>query len=643
MTDRTPTDADDIAVNPSLAEPLGDIMARRLDRRRLLKGLAAGALAVQAGVPGFARTAQAQQQPGFTFDPLPHTQDQTHHLPRGYSARVLVRWGDKLAADAPAWDPTQQTGAAQAGQFGYNCDYVAYMPLPLGSSNSENGILCVNHESARSPLMFPGLEGRDYLQRMTRAQAEVEMQSVGHGLVEIKREGGAWKTVEGSRYNRRLTATTPMRIAGPAAGADRMKTAADATGRMSAGTYGNCAGGTTPWGTVLTCEENIQNIFMGAFAGTPEERNHRRFGMSPTPRHIWNQVDERFDMSKQPNEPNRWGWVVEVDPYEPATPPVKRTALGRIRHEGAVTALAADGRVVAYLGDDQLREYVYRFVSRGRFDPQNRAANRDLLDDGTLSVARFAADGTVAWLPLVHGTGPLNAANGFNSQADVLIETRRAADLLGATPTDRPEDIDVSPTTGKVYIAFTKNAERTAQQVEPGSPRAANKYGHVVELIPPTANGRPDHAAETFRWEIFMLCGDPAKPEDQARYGGEVAGGSWLANPDNFAFDPKGRMWIATDGMDDHGPMADGLFACLTEGPQRAIPRRFFAVPTGGEMCGPCFTPDGKTLFVAIQHPGDEDGSTFANPSTRWPDFDQRLPPRPSVLAITRDDGGEIG
>jgi uncharacterized protein len=468
------------------------------------------------------------------------------------------------------------------------------------------------------------------------------MAAHGLSIVEIRRDGsGAWRPVEASALNRRVSLrSTGFRIAGPAAGHDRLKTGADPSGRHVLGTLNNCAGGVTPWGTVLSAEENIDDYFSGRTAASSEAENHRRMGMSGEPQESpWARHFARFDLAREPNEPNRFGWIVEIDPYDPRSTPVKRTALGRFKHEGAATILNKDGRVVVYSGDDERFEYVYRFVSAGRFDPVDPARNAQLLDSGVLSVARFTDDGRLTWLPLVFGRGPLTPQNGFLSQADLLIETRRAADLMGATPMDRPEDIEPNPATGTVFASFTGNSDRTRAQIDAANPRAKNEHGHILELIPPGGRGiEADHAADVFRWEIFLLAGDP-EADDGAFYTGAVGGNGWLAKPDNLAVDGRGGLWIATDGA---GPLgfADGLWACATAGPERGRPRHFFRVPLGAELTGPSFTPDGSTLFVSVQHPGH--GSSFDAPSTRWPDFEQGMPPRPSVVAITREDGGPI-
>jgi len=638
---------DDIPSNPSAAASFEEVLNARIDRRAALRGaagLAAFGVAPSIGSSLFGRSAQAGAARGLTFTEIAHGYDRTHHVAPGYDARVLIRWGDAVEADAPVFDPLNQSAAAQSKQFGYNNDFIGFMPLPAGSTNPGRGLLCVNHEYTKAHMMFTGLTKKTALDKITRAQAEIEMAAHGHSVVEVARTDGAWRLVAGSPYNRRLTALdTRMRLSGPAAGHARLKTKGDPTGREVIGTFNNCAGGKTPWGTVLIAEENFNGYFSGDPQTTPEARNHARYGLKGKPRYAWHKFHSRFDLQKEPNEANRFGWVVEYDPYDPQSVPVKRTALGRFKHEGATAALNKDGRLVFYSGDDQRFEYIYKFVTHGRFDPNNRAANRDLLDSGILFAGRFNADSSLDWLPLVWGAGPLTPDNGFASQADVLIETRRAADLLGATPMDRPEDVEPNPVTGTVYAMLTNNNKRGDDNTNRANPRANNRHGHILEMIPPGGRGaEADHAALKFRWDIPVLCGDPAKPGDGAKYHPKISADGWLSTPDNCAFDRQGNLWIATDGAPKSG-FADGIWAMAVEGEDRALTRHFLRVPRGAEMCGPEFAPGDETLFVAVQHPADEKGSSFDAPSTRWPDFVQDMPPRPAVLAVTKQGGGPVG
>ena len=647
--------AEDVGSNASDNTTIGDIIATRLSRRELARGLLAVS-AVAAAVSPAALLAACGEAPSttpsFNFPELAAGIDDTHHVADGYDADVLIRWGEKVLADAPAFDPAKQTAATQSRQFGYNNDFLGYLPI---DSSSDHGLLVVNHEYTNAELMFSGLDPKAgkaaTFAKLTAEQVAIEMMAHGGSVIEIERPRdakskakGKWAVVANSKYARRITAETEMRISGPAAAHDRMKTKADAEGLTVHGMLNNCAGATTPWGTWLTCEENFNGYFWGkgAIAKVADAAAMKRYGI-PAEWYAWAKFHDRFDVVAEPNEANRFGWVVEIDPFDPNSVPVKRTALGRFKHEGAGNIVNRDGRFVVYQGDDERFEYVYRFVTRRAVDMQNKTANRDILDDGTLYVARFDADGTGVWLPLVHGEGPLTAASGFRNQGDVVIHARIAADLLGATKMDRPEDIEASAKTGKVYVMLTNNNKRSKAATDAANPRADNKFGHIIEITPDGG----DHAATNFAWEILVQCGDPAIAEVGATFNPLTSRNGWFAMPDNCAVDDLGRLWVATDGNSEQTTgRADGIWAIETKGAARGTSKLFFRCPVGAEMCGPAFTPDVETFFVAVQHPGEGDDdapSSFDNPKTRWPDFKSGIPPRPSVVAITRKGGGKIG
>jgi secreted PhoX family phosphatase len=661
-----------------------DLLAQRLTRRQVLQAGAAIAPVAMAGSALLASSeANASRTTQLGFKPIQGSKADAIVLPPGYTHDVLIRWGESLSPSVPDLDATKldagvllepKAAEYQRMQFGQNCDAIHFFPL---NGRADHGVLCVNNEYTDDALMFPGNPGlRGIREGATRAYMKKHPQVVavakaatGVSIVEVKRERGRWRFVKNSKYNRRITADTPINIGGPARGAALMKTKDDPAGERAFGTFANCAGGETPWGTYLTAEENIQDYFANLDQLNARKDidpfivdAHRRFRMwKAQSLYNWDIADSRFDLAVAPTEPFRFGWIVEIDSLDPTSTPIKRTALGRFAHEGASPVITQNGRVAVYMGDDDKFEYVYKFISNGRFDPKNRAANRNLLDQGTLHVARFDASGKGQWLPLVFDPkGPLNAAAGFRDQADVQIKARMAAYLLGATPMDRPEDVEANPTTGRIYIACTRNENRT---IEPGTityggreidtapnaanPRASNGFGHIIEIT----EAGDDHTSLEFSWEVFLLAGDPSGGRlitdlsqvkaDSAYYAGyaKAVDLSPIGSPDNIGFDSTGNLWIVTDGVQP-GASNNGCWVTPTSGPNRGRLQQFMSGPVGCEVCGCQFSPDDETLFISIQHPGE--GGTTAEPRSHWPDGGKSQP-RASVIAIRKEGGGPVG
>ena len=658
----------------------GDVLAESLSRRGLLKaGALTGLVVGTGGLPGIAAAtpaAAAEAAPSaarelsaanraLLFTPVePNTLDDVV-VASGYDYRVVARWGDPVLPGAPAFDVRNQTAAAQAQQFGYNCDYLAVLPFP---DDADRALMVVNHEYTDEQLMFPGVTTPA---GTTDEQKRIAMAAHGLSVVQVRRvrETGAWRLSKRRGYNRRVTASTPFRLTGPAAGSPLVQTNANPSGTRALGTLNNCAGGTTPWGTTLHGEENFNQYFGASTPVADPDGTYKRYGIttSGTSERQWEKVDPRFDVAKEPNEPNRFGWIVELDPWRPDSMPRKRTALGRMKHEGATIALAEDGRVVAYMGDDERFEYLYKFVSKRRFRSGDgrraRRHNMRLLDEGDLYVAQFTGDtpdeidgkGTVPsdgnfdgrgrWIPLVKDGQSMVPGRTVDW---VLVFTRLAADevakadpSLAPTKMDRPEDVERNPVTGRVYAALTNNSLRTkAEESNPLTQshtakglEKGNRNGHVIEW----REHFNDAASLAFGWNIFLIAGDPRAPETYFA-GYDKTQVSPISCPDNVAFDPVGNLWIATDG--NVLGSNDGLFATEVRGEERGHLKQFLTVPVGAETCGPCITGDHRTVFVAVQHPGETTGSTFDKPSSTWPD---KLPtggyPRPSVVCAFKVRG----
>ncbi|MBI1353671.1 MAG: DUF839 domain-containing protein [Acidobacteria bacterium] len=619
-----------------------EVMERRINRRSLLKGAAALAplFVVGGAATGpAAEKANAQASNPLGFTPVSKSTGDEVTVPEGYFTYPLLKWGEPLEAGAPAFDPDNLTAEAQSMQVGYNCDNLQWFDLPFG------GLLCVNHEYTNAELMFPTYPtlGADE----TAVEIEAHGVSVAHVRPLRTSEGIKWQLVQGSPLNRAIRGNDKFEISGPAAGHPLLRTSYDPTGKSTQGTFNNCGGGKTPYNTFLTCEENFDQYFANADGQTNELafQSLRRFGMAASGgSRQWAEFVDRFDVRKEPNEPNCFGWVVEIDPYDPTSTPVKRTALGRFKHEASSTTTSKAGQVVVYSGDDARFEYVYKFVSEKPVDRKKRENNFGILDSGTLYVARFNDDGTGDWLRLVAGEGPLTAVNGFPTQAEVLMFARQAADLLGATQMDRPEDIDINPTNGYAYVALTNNTRRTADQVDAANPRPSNSLGHIIEIREVAG----DAASETFNWDIFMLCGDPSSASAQTPEGRTFFAGydetevSSIANPDNLAFGRDSVLWIATDGQPGTSVGGnDAVYACPTEGPERGHNQQFLSSVRGCEVASLVFNTQQNALFVSIQHPG-EGGTLNTDIVSNFPDGVQ--PPRPTVMAIGKKGGtGRIG
>jgi secreted PhoX family phosphatase len=643
--------------NTSDNEYFGDMLASAVSRRGVLR---AGAVLTLAAAPAAATAActagaEGPAAPAFPrgldFEPVaPNTTDAVT-LPPGYESNVVIRWGDPVVPGAPEFDFDNQTAEAQAGQFGYNNDYCGLLPL---RGSGQRYLMFSNHEYTSEPLMFRGYDAAN----PTEEQYRIGLAAHGLTVMVVERDRGTGRItpVLDGHYNRRYTGTSEFVLDGPAAGSDWLRTSADPTGTRVLGTFNNCSGGVTPWGTFLSGEENFNGYFANAAGVTDPVALARleRYGIEEAEtERLWERFDTRFDVSQEPNEVNRFGWIVEVDPHDPAALPVKHTALGRFKHEGATIRLAADGRAVAYMGDDERYDYVYKFVSdEPMMEGETRAAhehNCTLLTRGTLYVARFTGsspageidgsgrlpadgrfDGSGEWIPLA--AGDRSFVDGM-SAAEVYVFTREAADKAGATKMDRPEDVEANPRTGSVYLALTNNsdrgkpdASRTAAPDE-ANPRVDNKHGHVIELV----EDSNDPTATTFAWSILLVCGDPNDPNTY--FGGfDKTQVSPITSPDNLAFDPYGNLWISTDSSAALG-INDGLYGVSLEGPTRGRTTLFASVPIGAECCGPVVTEE--FVLISPQHPGDVDDASPDTPASAWPDG-PGTQPRPSVVNIWR-------
>jgi len=683
MTDSKPTDhatfptidndADAICNTSDNAE-FASVLAKRLGRREMLQGTVGIGLAAATGLfatpSADAQNAYAdangaaalrRQRLTYDFTAVPVSRKDQVVVPDGYTAKAFLPAGTPITGSYPPYLPDgSNTGAEVEQQVGQHHDGMHYFPLAPGAIGNRAGLLCVNHEYVQQDTLLPNGPTVSGGKRTVEDEVRKEIAAHGVSVVEIFRDSRSreWQVAK-SRYNRRITGATPMEITGPVRGSKWVQTKYSPAGTRVRGTLNNCAHGHTPWDTYLTCEENWSGYFVNK--ASPQPREHARFGVATTAgRYRWEDIPgdayERFNATPiagataaqdYRNEPSGFGWVVEIDPFAQRSTPRKRTALGRFAHEGAWFAPATPGRpLVVYMGDDSQNEYIYKFVTQERYRPGQ--TDGSCLDEGTLYVARFNDDGSGDWLALDYANAGFRAAAAarnvvFESQADVLVNTRLAADVVGATKMDRPEWATVHPITGEVYFTLTNNSSRAAGTTNSANPRGPNPYGHIIrwrELAQ-----RSD--ALRFNWDLFALAGPEADSAILGATGASVPSldaSNVFASPDGLWIDQFGTLWIQTDMSGSQltgGPFGNN--AMLVADPDTGLIKRFFTGVAGCEVTGVVSTPSGRTLFANLQHPGEQGallpGSKW---SSSWPDGGTSRP-RSAIVVVTKDDGGIVG
>lgn len=633
-----------------------DIVNAKLSRRAVLGASAAGALAiaVTTAPSPTARSAAAATAGSLAFtaiDPVQHEVDE-FVVPEGYSWHPIVRWGDPLFPDSPRFDPENQSPEAQRRQFGYNNDFLS---IQIDPDDSNRAVLFANQEYTNDAIMYPeDMDGAD--------QRAISREAHGLTVAELIRtdEKSTWTIDVNGKKNRRFLIDTEYEFTGPAAGSDLVRTRDYPNGDKAQGTLGNCSGGLTPWGTLVSGEENFNSYFKAQGTSAAD----KRYGLdSEDSANGWEADVDRFDTNNPgyANEANRFGWIVEVDPWDPNSTPRKHTNMGRFKHEGANITISDSGHAVAYMGDDEKFDYLYKFVSKDTYVEGDREHNKTLLTDGDLYVAKFTGnspkseidgsgevpadgefDGSGQWLPLVKDGK--SQVSGFSVE-EVLVNTRLAADKVGPTKMDRCEDVEPNPVNGRIYVACTNNSDRGTDgkaAADEANPRTENRDGHIVEITERSG----DHTGTEFDWTLLLVCGDP-KQGDATYFSGFPADQvSPISCPDNVAFDTAGNLWISTDGAPDGIGYCDGLFKVTIDGDQRGRVEQFLSVPREAEVCGPLVHDEYESAFVAVQHPG-EDGS-YADQHSQFPDYvdatdvDKGVAamPRPTVVQVIKGDGG---
>jgi len=617
--------------NPPPAETGFDqVVERAISRRGFLGGvLAFGSAAAAMGTLGHlmsSTSAQAQEAARFAFKPIPIFTDNTIHVPEGYNWKPLAKWGQPLFSNVADMDPSKGVSVENSNRvFGENTDGMELFVV------GNHQLIAVNHEYVNPEINLPHT---DEGVPASADDVKILQNLQGVTVMEVTEGANGWEIVLDSPFNRRIDHNTAMKLSGPAAGSDLVKTAADPNGTDSLGTFNNCGAGKTPWGTYLTCEENFNGYFGTTDTTFVLPADYKRYGIVAETRYGYERFDERFDVAKNPNEPHRAGYIVEIDPANAASTPVKRTGLGRFKHENAAVAIARDGRVVVYMGDDERGEFLYKYVSNGIYVPGGDTSK--LLDEGALYVAKFSDDGSGEWLALTP------EATGMKTD-EIHVFTRQAASKVGATTMDRPEWVAINPVAIEAYCALTNNSHRGeskdgklrtnaggyAMNVDAVNPRKKNEYGQIVRWYPQNE----DHADGKFRWDIFCMAGNPTVHQDAYAGSPNINSGNMFNSPDGMMFDSTGLLWIQTDGEDSNEGafLGQGNNQMLAGDPATGRIERFLTGPKGSEVTGLTWSADKRTLFVGIQHP-----------DAPFPDGAGALP-RSSVIAIQRDDKALVG
>lgn len=684
--------------NPSQNSPFSEILEKNMSRRMVMRGGLAAAFATmstlglagcnssdddddvidggtQPPAPNEPPVVQPPAPIKLGFNSLPNSMTDGCVVPDGYVAHVFAPWGTPLNDNAQAWNQNgNNTSSDLLNSMGMHHDGMHFFPI---EGSSTEGLLAVNHEYIDQRTLHPSgattVAGKRPVEEVRK-----EINAHGVAIVHVRRENGRWNIVHNSRFNRRFTSATAMKLAGPVGGTDWVKTPFSPNGTQVRGTNNNCGNGYTPWGTYITAEEN----WAACFVNTGVQPAHQlRVGIGAAAgRYGWetaaNDPSEvlgefaRFNITETGvdatqdwrNEANGFGYLVEIDPFDPSSIATKRTAMGRFAHEGCAYSKPEAGKPLAfYSGDDSRFEYIYRFVSEAVWDPKDAertdrlAVGAKYLDKGTLYVARFNADGSGEWLALIGstvGAGGRTLTDEFGTLDNILINTRGAADFVGATPMDRPEWTATHPTNGDIYLTLTNNTSRNAGRgTNPPNPRLNNVNGHIIRW-------HDDAGTAKFKWDIFVFGSNAGADADTNRSG--LTALNQLASPDGLGFDARGILWIQTDNGIDSGRNNDvaratndqmlavipGAIADSTgTGPvinasNQADLRRFFVGPNEAEITGFAVTPDYTSIFLNIQHPVNwpaygTDDATIATTGT--------VRARSSTVVIQRADGGPIG